>query len=670
MSDGPLILNAAKNIKNSVNNENLEEVSRLTLNQILDNLLEISGPFARNAFILGNAFERGKLSNAVSVGNLSVKAFTKDGRNVLAQIDYASPIQKYIKDDIVAHVGKCIDDKCGDGTTSAMIFASSFVANMMKYKDYFGRITTAKLEELYKNITDKILKELDKYTFTEKDEITPEHIAYLQAYTSSGGMKNIANAVSSVIHSTPKELWKYAITQKYPKGESESDEPIKVVTEDAQYSCSVTMFNPEHLFKNIEGTLKVKDVKILVADYGLLYNDPLFEKLKDYIINKLDKPLVLITPSNITNNLEVINTIAKNNNKEVYIFGYIRPLHNNSNRIWALDALPIKANKLIANSELALEKDLEVFLIDAKSIFTNGKYLKIDGILDVEEGVNIHPVFKDKETYSNTDIYVNLLLKLLDEQLSLPDKDMFLINDIKKALSIVTSIYNTIIEVNGTAMDQQMISLILDDATKAAQHSLLSGMVFNGPYRLFQAIFKLSIDKLTNNDIRSVKDLCIVLLIKCLLQAAVDMVQSVYGPYSKLMDNTLPKFIDSLDGVDLDNKDSYYVVNTEFNAIDTRSVFNLGDVINKSNSFNYDKYQPLYSLDGTITINKGILDVLKNIKVDEIPDTVMPPCQPANLYKELFNRVRESGLRFAMVGTLIAPGTVWDDKLAKGDNNA
>ena len=663
MSEGTLILNAAKDIKNSVNEKDVEEITRTTLSQVLDTLLEISGPYAKNTFILGNAFQQHKLSNAKSVGNIEVKAFTKDGRNILAQLDYASPIQKYIKDDIVTHIGRCIDDKCGDGTTTSMIFATSFVANLMKYKEYFSRISSNALEEIYKKITDNILEKLEQFVIKVDENIEPHLIAFLQAYTSSGGMKEVAYAVSSVIKSTPKELWQYAITQNYPKGESESDTLVKTVTEDCQYGCPVTLYNPEYIFQNLNGVYENSNVDVLIMPYGLIINDPLFNLLKNFIKDELDKPLVVIIPNHLSKNIEELLVTAQQNNKDVLVFGYLRPLQNKSNHTWSLNALNIKANKKIPAPEIMDDSKLEDFIIKDVSIYTNGKYLKINNILPKEDNDNLHPVFKDQEKYYNTNMYLPILYQLLQQELALPNKDMYIVNDLKKALSIITSIHNTIIEVNGTALDQQLISLILDDATKAAQHSLLSGMVFDGPYRLYQAIFSSGVDYLSNNEITGVFNLCTLLLYKCLLQASVDMVQSVYGCYSKNMDTTL---VSNLDKYNLSNKVHYYTAKPAFNG--GVNLFNIGDTIQTKNLFNYESIKTEYTLSDTITVEneENIFDLLKEKGIDEVLNIKpLPPCQPANLYKELFNRVRESGLRFALIGELIVPGTVYDPNINK-----
>lgn len=664
MAEGTLILNAAKDIKNSVSGEDLENITRTTLSQILNTLLNISGPYAKNEFILGNAFSHNKLSNDISVGNISVKAFVKDGKTILEQMDYASPIQKYIKDDLVKHIGQCVDHKCGDGTTTAMIFATSFIANIMKYREYFGRISVAKMESIYKEITDDILNMLEKFAIKEEDNIEPKLIAYLQSYTSSGGMKNVAHAVSELIGSTPKELYEYAIKQVYPQGESDSGELVTVVKEDYQYGIEVVLFNTEYIFKNIDSNYECDDANVLVAPYGLVVNDALFSKIMNYIENEQDKPLIIITPNNASKNVEVIMNKAEQAGKEVLIFGHIRKNPRENGHDWELNALQIKANKIFVSPEVSGNVDIkEDLLINAK-VKTNGKYLTLDGFLPVNDR-NIHPVFDNPNEYQVTSTFLPVIKKLLDHENSLPEKDKFRINDLNRALSIITAVYGTSIRVQGTAMDTQMISLILDDATKASQHSIISGMVFNGPYRLFQATFESGLNiigKETSNS--TISSICKVLLYKCLLQASVDMVQSVYGEYSKQMQFTLVEFLNKFN---FNDKMKYYTINSEFDTSTQKSTFNLGEPLSIANTFNFDEYEPKYEIDNTVFVQEGnIFEVMKEKGIDSIDHNSLPPCQPFALYKELFNRVRESGLRFAMIKELIVPGTVYDPKMNKG----
>lgn len=662
MAEGTLILNAARDIKNSVSGEELEEITRSTLSQIGDALLSISGPYAKNDFILGNAFEKSNMSNAISVGNVHLKAFTKDGRRILGQMDYASPIQKYIKNDVVSHIGKCIDDKCGDGTTTAMIFVTSFVANLMKYKEYFGRVSTNKLEEIYKDATDGILKELEKFIITTEDEnVTPGNMAYLQAFTSSGGMKNVATAIKMVIDSTPKELWEYAMTQEYPKGESEAAELISIVKENYQYGIPVTLYNPGCLFRTIENTYECDDASVLIAPYGFVTNDVLFDKIKKYIETEQDKPLMIIIPGVFKNNIDEIVAVAERHNKEVLVFGHTLPVAYSCRHDWTLNALNIKANVILPAPDLVENIDVKKDLLINAKVFTNGKYLKIGNFLPEDLDSNLHPVFKDPENYKNTLSMIPVLNKMLQSELAMPEKNAFVINDLKRALSIITSVYNVVIRVNGTAMDQQLISLILDDASTATQNSLIHGMVFDGPFRLYQATFTAGINYLKNKSVESMSTLCTILMYKCLLQASVDMTQAVYGEYSKKMQCTIPEFLDKYN---LNDKMSFYAVSREFSANTSKSTFNIGEALSINNSFNFEEYDPKYELDSTIVVNNNnIFKVMESMEINEMSHDYFPPCQPANFFKELLNRVRECGLRFAMIGSLVVPGTVWDSNL-------
>jgi len=689
-SSESLVLNAAQDTTNTVSGTDLRDIILKTLDDINDHLLYISGPYARNNFILMSAFDTSKLTTKHQVGNTHIRAFTKDGRHTLAQMTYASPIQRYIKDEIITHIGKAVDNKCGDGTTSSMIFACSFIANLIKYRDMFDKISTTMLEDIYREVTENILTEIDNYKINDFDlylelkekykDIKPQDVAemisYLQAMTSSNNNHMIAEAVSTVVKSTPPTLWKYAITQRYPWGESstESGAMVKANVDDYEYIASCTLLTHKYLAMQMDGIYRQDKIDVLVVQHGLISGDVSLGKIINYI-QKTEKPLCIIVPYSSLKNEHVVEQIhdtADHLGKHVVIFAYQRPLGLTDNNLWSMLALPIKADKPIYTSDNAVDNNIEEFLIRDCKLHFDGKVLKLDNVVPIYDNVDVsdevmHPGMVYPDRYQYFTAMKEIVEKELAKKEAEVEKAESSIVELKKAIAIITTRKNVRIDVSGYAMDQQAISLVLDDASSASLNSLNNGIVFNGPYRLYQSAMKAYVnesnkDRSSNDNITTeYKFICKMALYKIIIQACVDTVHSVYGPYAKSMQNVIPVLIEC-GGMD---KYGYYSINPSFVTDTTIYDVDATDALNINNVFNFTPITIKNKTSNTYTVYNGNIfeDMLSKYRNNWSDIDVLPPCQPAGLYKVLLERIREACLRFAMSSKLIVPGTFWDSNL-------
>lgn len=679
-----LVLNAAQDIKNVVEKKDLQEITRKTLGDIMSHLLSISGPYARNAFILANAFEAGRLSNSVNIGQTSVKAFTKDGRHTLAQISYASPIQRYIKDNLIAHVGRAVDEKCGDGTTSSMIFAASFLASMLRHRQYFDRISTGALEQIYADVSKAVLDSLQNYVITKEDlffaatkeddtpQYTPAEIAavmaYMQAYTSSGGLDDVSQVIGDVVKNVHPDLWEYAISQRYPYGETKTDFRCKVELDDYEYCAQASLLTIKYLLASRMNYYENDDVDILVMPQGLISTEVNFKTLLAYINNEQERPLVLYIPyESVKDNqaLDILNDCADKAGKDVLIIAAMRDMGATYSKFWSMEALAAKADKPQYTSELC-QHPIQNFLITHASIHLDGKRFQVKNLVQNTEN-NIHPGIDDLEHYPYYNGFLTILRSEYARESSLVEKDPYRLKDMKAAITMLCSVRQTRIVVSGSAVDQQYMGLVLDDASGAAVMSLKYGMVFDGPYRLLQATLSAFNNYSSTQREETIANLCTTLMYKVFLQAAMDMTHSGYGPYAKHMHTPIPVLSMNL------NKQDYYVINPEFRPNDTGSIFLISSIFDIKNILNVNEPEKTYLTDGTLGVYKQEdFDIVKKLLESEnkygdgqISAHEMPPCQPAVLFDTLLWRVREICLRYATIGSLIAPGTVWDSDMEK-----
>ncbi|MDE5759007.1 MAG: hypothetical protein K2H85_10420, partial [Allobaculum sp.] len=124
-----IILNPSTSSQNVVNRKELEKMTKLTMRQLTKQLLDVSGPYSRNDFILQdvNALYSGTNTDIVNGRKAAKQEFTRDGIKTLKAVDYASPIQRYLKEEVLTWVGERIDTMCHDGTTTSMLFTASFL---------------------------------------------------------------------------------------------------------------------------------------------------------------------------------------------------------------------------------------------------------------------------------------------------------------------------------------------------------------------------------------------------------------------------------------------------------------------------------------------------------------------------------------------------------------
>jgi hypothetical protein len=280
-----VVLNSDKDLKNVVSKDDLADVTIKTLSELVQQLLSISGPTSRNSFILyNNSTLNDGLNTDITGGCSGVEAFTRDGIHCLSNISYMSTIQRYIKDKLLAFMGRRIDACCGDGTTSSMIFTASFVVYLLKERHKLDDWSITDLEKNFKIFTKLLVEELDNKKITidtlttlQNENSEPKFtrqsaakfLAYLQAYTASAGNQQVAEAVSEIFANMPEEVWQTAISQKYPYRETDEC-AVKAVQSAYHARYSVDIITPELCNVDLGRAFERKNANILVLRTGIV----------------------------------------------------------------------------------------------------------------------------------------------------------------------------------------------------------------------------------------------------------------------------------------------------------------------------------------------------------------------------------------------------------------
>lgn len=704
-----IILNDSTDLQNVVGKEDLKKITITTLSQLVQQLLSISGPSARNGFILYNNSTLNDGLNTDIMGKAgTLEVFTRDGIHCLSNISYLSPIQRYIKDQLLAFMGRRVDASCGDGTTTSMIFTASFVVEMMKKLKMFEEYSITEIEEAFTDYTKRLLERLDEYKITResvmKDLEVSENeaaklLAYLQAYTASSGKIEIAAAIAEIFKRTPKWAWDYAIKQKYPYRET-VEQYVRAEADDHQAIFESTILTPELCNMDLGKYYQRDKAHVVIMRTGFLNGSVCAITLHNYLGQCIQKkqadpdyvftPLVIMIPSAAHSHDENLfrSTLdaARKNGLEVFALAYQRPMGTHNEFMYSIDAISAKAD-VSAFTELNATKDdvavLEPFLIECK-IRVDHFNTYLDDIIPIRDGVdvekclneNVHPGSLYPELYPNYTTWKEHFLKRLDEEANLGDKTNEIdVKDLNLALLTMSVVKNWHISIGGKAHDQNATAHVLDDAAKSALCAVKHGIYFNGPgkFMLHSALCDDSIEETDEESDGLVKidmhDLCNFtyglesVLQYVFVRAATDMFMAIFGSrapyirYHETLENVCPKgkweYFDYQRLVE----EAYDCF--AFNYIDNEKKdgfykFYLDKNKSKIDAPDFREIFNEYFKDETATGYPRYEAALKSGKV------MPPPAQVGNLFEVIFERLREVALRFVLTDNLIAPGTVWD----------
>lgn len=688
-----IVLNDSSNLQNVVDKDDLKDVTLATLAQLTKQLLSISGPHARNSFILYNSSTLNDGLNTDITGSGGVEVFTRDGIHCLSNIAYMSPLQRYIKDQLLAFMGRRVDACCGDGTTTSMIFTASFVANMMKRRDKLTQYSITEIERAFKAISDVVIEKLADLKIT-KEDLVKNHgmslqdaaklIAYCQAYTASSGKMEVAAAIGEIFKHTPEVAWDYAIKQKYPYRETAD---YKVVAEEDAFEgiFDVDIITPELCNIDLGRYYQRENVNLLIMRTGMLVNSNCITALVNFFGRHIEEktdpgPMVILIPSqarshdsNLMNGL--LETVRKHG-FEVFIAAYQRPMGYPKEYLYSMDAISAKADvppftELTVTNQDAVVLDPFLIKCDVKidhyNCYLNNVTKYHDCCTEEDRASGTHPGEKYPEAYPNYVEWRDFFMRALEDEATKGDKALETVQkDLNNALMTMSLLRSWHISIGGKSHDQNTIVHILDDAAKSALAAVKHGIYLNGPQKFLHVMKHMSNSVFyTGDDKTGMLDTILTgEIIEALCAAAQDMAFSIFGeraPYiyddgdwpfrhCSLTAESYQDFYQQLVKSDCQGMRNFTYLTCEpeyvFRDDPSKSIGEQFNLVRDKYFTAGDEYgYPEYEQD------------LHNSKV------TAPPCQVGNLFDVVLDRLREVALRFVFTDNLIAIGTVWDSKI-------
>jgi hypothetical protein len=641
-----IAMNDCKNIKNVVDSENFTKTIDETLSQFINYLVSINGPFARYGFIYQCKIAPNEIMAPIGTGKMDNRIFMKDGSHIIRNIEFISPVQQYLKSTI-HYYGDRIDSACSDGTTTAMLLASIVLKHFYEHRNYFNVCTTHEFFELTRSVYNELIEEF-KSSIITKEFLMQEYgctineaataIAYLQAYTSTGGDKEIAKAVSEYFKDMPPISWEGKISTLTPSTESRE---YRVRAFKKEYEVYLdSMFSTYQNYNNDRGrTYKMDHIDLLVLPKGLADASVETEEVYSYIKNSDPaQPLLILVPGGSylgTQVLVNIDALAFNTKKHVSVCTYGLPLSYSSPINFIVLALIGKANKPEYNGV----NNIEDCIIHDVSVFHNGHQLCINNLTPKDDRIvdtNIHPGETYPDDYPWYTETKEFLTKYYIKQKQAHVKNAFELNDIEDGLSIMCVKKSVYLCQGGLTHEMAVTMPVLEDAIGAALASVKYGFIFNGTSKFLRVVYNV-LQKYSNKENKSQEDQLKCSFLELFLDCIIYLNNCMYGPLYRDID---PKKDSSAFCKDkykkLENALSYFDIRKyrdepNFNKIVLKS---FSSDMNKLIKQNYNYIESKWQLE-------------------------YPPVQTGNLYSELLDRLNEVVSKIIMTDIMVVPGTAW-----------
>ena len=504
---------------------------------------------------------------------VSEPVFTNDGINIVKTMSFLNPIQDFARRNI-AYIGSRVESKVGDGTTTAMILASSFMKYMsdpdnIPLQEVLSQISYTELVALYcdavKAINEKIKKGCVSVA-TGNPELV-EKVAYCQAYTSSHGDVELSTAIAQLFKTLPEEAWPYIYYYREP---TETTVRYYVKEDTCQFTTKVTVMNKNMLNEKLGTQFSRKGADMFVYTDILTAGDevtwaPLKEAIQNAIIDK--KPLVVLCSDNVDGYTRraITELLAEDKDHVVALFTHHmeHPVLNDF-RILTL---------------LTRQQDLQTrsFILRNVDVECVGHNLSINKIYKASKSV-FNPILED-EDYPLFKQQVDELRSLIDQA-----KEDSVARDTINEITHYVSIYNRLlfqkkrmIVVGGLAYDNSAAMDVLMDTVNAVNRSLTEGFTGGANTAFCSALLDLKKTYSSYSKYKDKEDIRENKMIYFIVEAFLNALKDIY----KGIDWNINGYVPTKDPVELVESSEDRQVYLCYDSEHGWNLHNIWDAINK-----------------------------------------------------------------------------------------
>lgn len=643
MSNGLKVLNAYEDLANRYTGKDFRKIVCKTLGTIREVLKEHCGPFAKYALIIREG-----------VGTTDSNEFTKDGASIVRNIEFANPVQKHVRN-MVLTVGNAIERVVGDGTTTAMLMAVTFLETSLGhlYDDEHNQSLSFLPSDLITSFDEfsRDLKEqvaafecnqqefYDKFPNRPKNEVNAA-IAKLQALVSSKGDLELANAIYDLfLYSHDTNLTFLRVRQET----HETSTRFKVEKKPFDYALPMCILNSRSATKNYRmGTeLYLEKADILIIGDGLHEMHPELDTLKKYLKEyPEEKPLLVIAPGSSLTLIQ--KTIEDNNARRV---AKIYPINRNfyssiSHRDVEFEGFAAYAGKgMFATNTVNID---ECLISDVK-VHLRSTQLQLTNVLKDIEGKVTHPYYQNEDAPEFYKVFEEQLRNYLEETKNAYGLD----NEAIERFELFSSIYSQLVSlanptlvVGGDLHEVLANKSVVDDVIHATLSCLNDGFYVSSLTALYFAAHELCAHKYLLCT-RNHQEIFKTWFADAFLKSVYDVISTVAMGEPHEMHGQAPSKYD-------------------FKDITT--------AVSLRRKYDYDSDSGHWYTAIIDAPSGNLMQVLTNIMEDPHCEVdAYPPMQPISFTSEYLRRVRDLIIRIMCTANVMIPNGVYDTR--NGEKN-
>lgn len=473
-----VIANTNFDITNVVPIEKEQEHFQNTLSVCFDTLAKHCGSCSDYSMLVDN--------NSLGL-DFHPNVFTRDGIGILKAMEFASPLERYIKE-LLTYIGSRVDSTAKDGTTTAMMFAAKYIEIMLhdrealikevpsfKQRQRIMTTTSEKFNELVKSTalyTD--LMDETKYTEQEAMKIAGR-IAFIQALSSSGGNLQLALAMKEIFEQSPRCMWNY-ITYSGSIKETDTAYSVEVPEYDYALKCTAALegnlrsvYNSEYMATDVDCYIYANPLNDDSFALGVFTDE--LENLPD------ERDVLIISQRGVGPFYQLLRNLNSRRKHHITFWEYAAPDNiGGQNWPWELMILAAQCGKYPV--DVAIERLLPIEPIRMSKVHWYSGSLHIYNTIPQETGTCLHPdyVHPEKAHPFFTESYTICKEQLnLYEQNHRPDGNMY--EKFRDILSQLVTVRRPKLKLGGTTHEQLANRDVAQDVQGAIMATLKHGFV-------------------------------------------------------------------------------------------------------------------------------------------------------------------------------------------------
>ena len=587
-------------LTNRVEKRSIDTVLTDTFKDIANVLMDHCGPYGQFAML------------AKTGAQVAEPVFTKDGIGIVRAMEYASPIQEFIRN-TMAYMGSRIETAAGDGTTSSMVLLAKGIVKLRnKLAKLKKKYTFSDIQFAYTDFTSRISSYIRENCYTIHKLAPKDYkdivwtIALSQAWTSSHGNLVLSKAIADLFSSVPREAWNYLSIEK---SKIENTIPYYTEVDNSQYSIQNITIWPESAKTEDLGISRIRDnARVILSSvapgHDTMEGESLLVTIDDALAKKEQLTIICYRGIDSHTQAELTDKFRLHPDHDVCLF----LINDDDPRLNDITCMKALANEMV----MLLEKNLSYR-------YEKGDLIITDGLYDIGDTDMVNPHLGKPEYKALNDIVANIDKVINQIQSEVSNRRL---NDevrrLKKFRLKLTVAKKSYFKIGGSAYDNAAAVDVVLDAILATKHSLEHGFGYAGNRMLYQAL-KVQKEYLEN------VEMCESVSCHRDLQLAIieTFQESIYELHQGMLENLFGKKIKKI-------PDEYF-----------------------QKSCDITKFAQDSSLENNVMYNAQTMDKLESARAQLSKPLVI---QPVDTDIEFVKRFGELALKFIYTGRIIVNG--------------